>query len=99
MISFPVFFLDRMSSYSEINFRCLVFHPSNIDRFRNLGIRKIFTIRPRQEPMVSWDEEADRIIDNDDNFIRRRIEIMDHPSADLLHHIPAIVEEIHASVS
>jgi hypothetical protein len=34
------------------------------------------------------------MIDNDADFIRKRIEIVDHPSVDLLQHLPDIVQEL-----
>ena len=74
--------------------RSSVFKPSNIQRFCCLGIRRIFTIRPRLELSEDWDQEADEMIDNDAYFIRRRIEIVDHPSVDLLQHLQDIVQEL-----
>ena len=67
---------------------------SKIEKFRSRGIGRIFTICPHSESSNAWDEEVDHIIDNDANFIRRRIEIVDHPKANLLRHLKHLVQEL-----
>ena len=71
--------------------------PSYIERFRRLNIRRIFTIRPHSESSQDWDEEANQIIDNE-HVIRRRIEIVDHPSADLLQYLHDLVQELDIAI-
>jgi protein-tyrosine phosphatase len=66
--------------------------------FRQLGIRKIFTIRTRREISEDWDVDANTLLDEDQFFERTLIEVEDHESADLLQYIPATVESIEAAL-
>jgi protein-tyrosine phosphatase len=87
------------SPFRKVNSRCEVFRPANIDRFRDLNIRRLFTLRPPDEAREGWDIQADHDIDNDENFNRTRIEIVDYPRFDLLHLIPGLVVDIHGAIN
>jgi hypothetical protein len=73
---------------------CRVFHPSAIESFRRHGIRDIFTLRMSDEVEEEWDIEANKIIDGDEFFKRRWIDVGDHPTVDLLKHLPILLETI-----
>jgi hypothetical protein len=81
----------------KINHRYYVFHPTNIERFRSLGIQNIFTLRHELEATEEWDIRANELLDLDER--RRRIEIVDHPSFNLLYYIPDLVERIHSAIT
>jgi hypothetical protein len=81
------------------NRRYYAFHPTNIERFRSLGIQNIFTLRQESEAIEEWDILANELLDHDENISRRRTEIVDHPSFNLLHYIPDLVERIHSAIT
>jgi hypothetical protein len=83
----------------ESNRRYYAFHPTNIERFRGLGIQNIFTLRQESETTEEWEIRANELLDHDVNVSRRRTEIADLPSFNLLHHIPDLVERIHSAIT
>jgi protein-tyrosine phosphatase len=80
------------------NDSCSVFSPDRIDRFRSLGIRKIFTLRRRCEIIQDWDIMANQTIDNDRYFIRKWIEVEDNQWQDLLSLFRRLVKSIHKAI-
>jgi len=74
--------------------RCSVFHRSNLDQFRALEIRQIYTLRMRDEVTMDWDREANELIDSDENLQRTWIEVRDDSFENILPILSTEIPEI-----